>query len=71
MNDNESNINNNINIVNEKIMSVIITLSNGKVYYFSGPAFPEEYEGLTITDIKFTKPYDLPGDYHFEVINKK
>jgi hypothetical protein len=50
---------------------IIITLSNGETATFSGQAkiFPDQ-PTLTITDIKFTEPKELPKDCHFETVGE-
>ena len=42
-----------------KIQSIIVTLSDGKQYTFTGVSLPEEGR-LVIEDIKFSRPFDLP-----------
>jgi len=46
--------------------SVVITLSDGTVHHFTGPAIFKEGEERKIRNIEFTLPKELPDDVHFE-----
>jgi len=75
------NNNNVINITEEgnpvderfknKTQTVLITFSNGMTRAFTGKAFfdNETEEELTITNIRFSLPQDLPKGYSFESLN--
>lgn len=54
------------------VQTVYITLSDGRIGAFSGPALAlEDDKDKTITDIKFTRPRELPSDYSFENIKNE
>lgn len=50
-----------------KIQVAVITLSDGRKVYFSGPAAidPEKDTKLRITDIAFSEPQDAADDVSF------
>jgi len=53
-------------MLERKVQSVILTLSDGTKAVFSGRAICPKGETRTITDIKFTEPRDLPDDCSWE-----
>jgi len=52
-----------------KAQTIVITLSDGTVVRFCGPAVVEPGETRTIKTIYFTEPFDLPEDTFFEELH--
>ena len=52
-----------------KAQTVILTLSDGTVCRFCGPAVVEPGETRTIKTIYFSEPFDLPEDTFFEELH--
>ncbi len=50
--------------------TVLITLSDGSVHGFTGPAFSEKGDKRQITRIEFTEPANLPDGCFWETIPK-
>lgn len=62
----------------ETYQNIWVTLSDGRVGVFSGPTLVEEKDtevGVTVADLQFSEPKDLPEGYSFaspeEEENKK
>jgi len=51
--------------------SVVITLNDGTIHCFTGPAIFKEGEERKIRNIEFTLPKELPSDTHFERLAAK
>jgi hypothetical protein len=51
-----------------KYQVVVVQLSDGRVGFFTGPVLvnPEDTGKVTISDIKFEEPKDLPEGMSFE-----
>jgi hypothetical protein len=54
-----------------KIQSIFLTLSDGTVAQFSGPAVCEEGDERTIHSVKFGEPQDLVDGMSFEKVDFK
>ena len=55
-----------------KIQTVYITLSDGRIGGFTGPALVDfEDSTLEVTDIKFSTPKELPEEYKMEMLDVK
>lgn len=52
-----------------KAQTIDITLSDGTVVRYCGPAVVEPGETRTIKTIYFTEPFDLPEDTFFEELH--
>ena len=52
-----------------KAQFIILTLSDGTVVRYCGPAVVESGETRTITSVYFTEPFDLPEDTFFEELH--
>ena len=52
-----------------KAQSIVITLSDGTVCRFCGPAVVEPGETRTIKTIYFSETFDLPEDTFFEELH--
>jgi len=52
-------------LLERKVQSVILTLSDGTKAVFTGKAVCPKGETRTIVDIKFTEPVDLPDNYEW------
>jgi hypothetical protein len=49
---------------------VKITLSDGEVHYFGGPAVLFQGEKRTVSNVEFTEPEDLPEDLDLTPMHK-
>ena len=56
-------------MLKRKAQTVVITLSDGTVVRYCGPAVVERGEKRTIASIYFTDPFDLPEDTFFEELH--
>jgi len=56
-------------MLKRKAQTVILTLSDGTVARFCGPAVVEQGTSLFISSIYFTEPFDLPEDTFFEELH--
>ena len=50
----------------QQLQTIYIKFSNGKTGVFSGPAVVDVGEQVSIVDIKFGHPRELPSDYSWE-----
>ena len=55
----------------EMIQTVIITMSDGQTYFFTGKAAVKKGDKRLVIDIKFVEERPLPEDYSLEVIPQK
>lgn len=56
-----------------KMQTITLTLNDGRKITFTGKAFfdQESTEELTIVDIKFSEPIELPEGYYFSELTQE